>query len=350
MSATVPAVALSNGVEMPALGFGVFQVPPEETERVTTDALAAGYRSLDTAAAYRNEEAVGRAIAASGIPRDELFVTTKLWIQHAGEENAKRAFELSLQRLGLDYLDLYLIHQPFGDCYGSWRAMQQLERDGLIRAIGVSNFYPDRLVDLIDHNEITPGVNQVECHPFFQRSADQELMRERGVQIESWGPFAEGRNDLFSDPRCPRSVTLTASPSLRSSCAGSSSEMSSSFRSRSGRSACARTSTSSTSNWPTSRWQASQPWTPASRCSSITVMRRWSASSARGVSTDHDAATRHCVRSAASAATMRTRLPAVSSSTTICSAAAIGTPMIAPINPKSAPNANTLASTVKPEI
>jgi 2,5-diketo-D-gluconate reductase A len=193
-------VTLSNGVEMPVLGFGVFQIPPEQTEQVVVDALAAGYPSLDTAAAYRNEEAVGRAIRASGIPREELFVTTKLWIQDAGEDNATRAFELSLERLGLDYLDLYLIHQPFGDCYGSWRAMQQLHRDGLVRAIGVSNFYPDRLVDLIDHNEITPAVNQVECHPFFQRTADQELMRERGVQIESWGPFAEGRNDLFTDP------------------------------------------------------------------------------------------------------------------------------------------------------
>jgi 2,5-diketo-D-gluconate reductase A len=196
----IPTVTLSNGVEMPVLGFGVFQIPPEQTEQVVVDALAAGYRSLDTAAAYRNEEAVGRAIRASGIPREELFVTTKLWIQDAGEDNATRAFELSLERLGLDYLDLYLIHQPFGDCYGSWRAMQQLHRDGLVRAIGVSNFYPDRLVDLIDHNEITPAVNQVECHPFFQRTADQELMRERGVQIESWGPFAEGRNDLFTDP------------------------------------------------------------------------------------------------------------------------------------------------------
>src|SRR4051794_3439458 len=185
---------------MPILGFGVYQVPPEETEQVVTDALAAGYRLLDTAAAYQNEEAVGRAIASSGIPRDELFITTKLWIQDAGEASAKRAFELSLERLGLDYVDLYLIHQPFGDCYGAWRAMEQLHRDGLARAIGVSTFYPARLVDLIDHNEIAPAVNQVECHPFFQRAADQELMRERGVQIESWGPFAEGRNNLFTDP------------------------------------------------------------------------------------------------------------------------------------------------------
>jgi 2,5-diketo-D-gluconate reductase A len=197
---TIPTVTLSNGVEMPVLGFGVFQVPPEDTEQVVAEALAAGYRSLDTAAAYRNEEAVGRAIATSGIPRDELFVTTKLWIQDASEENAKRAFNQSLERLGLDYLDLYLIHQPFGDYYGAWRAMQQLHRDGLVRAIGVANFYPDRLVDLIDHNELEPTVDQIECHPFFQRTADQELMRERGVQIESWGPFAEGRNNLFTDP------------------------------------------------------------------------------------------------------------------------------------------------------
>src|SRR4029077_20710226 len=172
---------------MPVLGFGVFQDPPEQTEQVVVDALAAGYRSLDTAAGYRNEEAVGRAIASSGIPREQLFITTKLWVQDAGEENARRAFELSLRRLGLDHVDLYLIHQPFGDYYGSWRTLEKLHRDGLSRAIGVSNFYPDRLIDLTDHNEITPHVNQIECHPFFQRAADQELMRERGVQIESWG-------------------------------------------------------------------------------------------------------------------------------------------------------------------
>ncbi|MDQ0791804.1 aldo/keto reductase [Streptomyces sp. B1I3] len=192
---------LNNGVEMPILGFGVYQIPPEQTERAVSDALAAGYRSLDTAAAYGNEEAVGRAIRSSGIPREDLFVTTKLWISDAGDDRAKRAFDTSLRKLGLDHLDLYLIHQPYGDVYGSWRAMEALHREGLIRAIGVSNFYPDRLVDLIDHNEITPAVNQVETHPFFQRTADQELMRERGVQIESWGPFAEGRNNLFTDPR-----------------------------------------------------------------------------------------------------------------------------------------------------
>jgi 2,5-diketo-D-gluconate reductase A len=194
-------VTLNNGVEMPILGFGVFQVPAEETERVVTDALAAGYRHLDTAASYGNEEAVGRAIKASGVPRDELFVTTKLWIQaNPGEDVVKRAFEGSLQRLGLDQLDLYLIHQPLGDYYSAWRAMQDLNREGAIRAIGVSNFHGDRLVDLIERNEITPAVDQVETHPFHARFADQELMRERGVQIESWGPFAEGKNDLFTNP------------------------------------------------------------------------------------------------------------------------------------------------------
>jgi 2,5-diketo-D-gluconate reductase A len=200
MTIEIPQLSLNNGVKMPVLGFGVYQVPAEQTEQVVSDALAAGYRSLDTAAAYRNEEAVGRAIAASGIPRGELFVTTKLWIQDVGEGSARRAFEASLKRLGLDYVDLYLIHQPLGDYYSSWRAMQEINREGLAKAIGVSNFYPDRLVDLIAHNEITPAVNQIETHPFNQRTADQDLMREHGVQIESWGPFAEGQNNLFSNP------------------------------------------------------------------------------------------------------------------------------------------------------
>jgi 2,5-diketo-D-gluconate reductase A len=201
MSNAIPTITLNNGVEMPILGFGVFQIPAEETEQAVLHALGAGYRALDTAASYGNEEAVGRAIAASGIPRDELFVTTKLWIQkRGGEESARRAFEASLQRLGLDYVDLYLIHQPLGDYYSAWRAMQEVNRAGLAKAIGVANFYPDRLVDLVEHNEITPAVNQIETHPFFQRTADQELMREHGIQIESWGPFAEGRNDLFTNP------------------------------------------------------------------------------------------------------------------------------------------------------
>jgi 2,5-diketo-D-gluconate reductase A len=197
-------VTLNNGVQMPILGFGVFQIPDEETQAAVESALAAGYRHLDTAASYLNEEAVGRAIKNSGIARDELFITTKLWIQHAPtgsvQDDTKRAFEKSLSRLGLDYLDLYLIHQPLGDYYSKWRTMQDLNKAGLARAIGVSKFHPDRLVDLIDQNEIVPAVNQIETHPFHQRGADQELMRERGVQIESWGPFAEGRNDLFTNP------------------------------------------------------------------------------------------------------------------------------------------------------
>lgn len=194
-------VTLNTGAQMPVLGFGVYQIPPEQTEQAVTEALAAGYRLLDTAAAYMNEEAVGRAIKSSGVPREELFVTTKLWIQDApAEDNTRRAFETSLTKLGLDHLDLYLMHQPFGDVYGQWRAMEALQHEGLARAIGVSNFYPDRLVDLINNNEITPAVNQIETHPFFQRAAYQDLMGEHGVQIQSWGGFAEGRNDLFTNP------------------------------------------------------------------------------------------------------------------------------------------------------
>ncbi|HEY3338175.1 MAG TPA: aldo/keto reductase [Propionicimonas sp.] len=194
-------VTLNNGVEMPILGFGVFQIADAaDCERAVSDALAAGYRSIDTAASYMNEEAVGRALAASGIPRDELFITTKLWIQGAGEGKTRAAFERSLQRLGLDHVDLYLIHQPYGDVYGAWRDMEQILADKLSRAIGVSNFHPDRLVDLIAHNEVVPAVDQVETHPFHQRVADQELMAAEGVQIESWGPFAEGKNGLFTNP------------------------------------------------------------------------------------------------------------------------------------------------------
>ena len=194
------SVTLNNGVRMPILGFGVYQIPEDQTEQAVTEALAAGYRSIDTAAAYQNEEAVGRAIRNSGVARDELFITTKLWIQDPGEDNTRRAFENSLKRLGLDYVDLYLMHQPYGDYYSQWRAMQDLHKEGLSRAIGVSNFHPDRLMDLMTHNDITPAVNQIETHPFHQRQADQEFMREHGVQHESWGPFAEGRNHLFSDP------------------------------------------------------------------------------------------------------------------------------------------------------
>ena len=190
---------LNNGVEMPVLGFGVYQVEETVCEQCVCDAIAAGYRSIDTASAYLNERAVGRAIRRSGVPREELFITTKLWVQDAGYESTKRALAKSLERLQLDYLDLYLIHQPFGDVYGSWRAMEELYREGAVRAIGVSNFQPDRLVDLILHNEVVPAGNQVETHPFCQQTEAAAVMASEGVQIESWAPFAEGRNNLFGN-------------------------------------------------------------------------------------------------------------------------------------------------------
>lgn len=198
----VPNVTLNNGVEMPILGFGVYQIPQDEAQAAVEAALEAGYRHLDTAALYLNEAEVGRAITVSGIAREELFVTTKLWPQRDKpvEDATKRAFEESMTKLGLDYLDLYLIHQPYSDIYAEWRAMTELHRSGAIRAIGVSNFYGDRLVDLINHNEVVPAVNQIETHPFFQRAADQDFMAKHGVQIESWGPFAEGLHDIFNNP------------------------------------------------------------------------------------------------------------------------------------------------------
>ena len=193
-------VMLNNGVEMPLLGFGVYQIKDEmECEQAVYNAIMKGYRLIDTAASYLNEEAVGRAIKRSGVPREELFITTKLWVEHTGYEQTRKAFFDSLERLQLDYVDLYLIHQPFGDIYGSWRAMEELHKEGKIRAIGVSNFHPDRLVDLIVHNEITPAVNQVETHPFCQQIESHQLMKENGVQIESWGPFAEGKNNMFQN-------------------------------------------------------------------------------------------------------------------------------------------------------
>lgn len=194
-------VVLNNGVEMPLLGFGVYQITDaQECERSVSDAIEAGYHLIDTAAVYGNEEAVGRAIRKSHVPREELFITTKLWIQDAGYGSAKRAFEKSLERLQLDYLDLYLIHQPYGDVYSSWRAMEELYQDGLVRAIGVSNFQPDRVMDLILHNEVVPAVNQIETHPFHQQVETQKFLSENKVQIESWGPFAEGKNNIFTHP------------------------------------------------------------------------------------------------------------------------------------------------------
>ncbi|MDQ6597762.1 aldo/keto reductase [Bacillus salipaludis] len=193
-------VTLNNGVEMPILGFGVFQIQDEnECEQALYDAIMTGYRLIDTAASYLNEEAVGRAIKRSGVPREELFITTKLWVQDTGYENTKKALEKSLERLQLDYLDLYLIHQPFGDVHGSWRAMEELYREGKVRAIGVSNFHSDRLIDLIIHNEVVPAVNQVETHVFNQQIESHAFMKENNVQIESWGPFAEGKNNMFQN-------------------------------------------------------------------------------------------------------------------------------------------------------
>lgn len=185
---------------MPVLGFGVYQVTDlAECERSVMDAFETGYRLIDTAQSYMNEEAVGKAIKQSGIAREELFITTKLWIQSNGYEGAKKAFEQSINKLQLDYIDLYLIHQPFGDVYGEWRAMEELYKQGKIRAIGVSNFQPDRLIDLIIHNDVVPAVNQVETHPFQQQIDAQQFMKDNNVQIESWGPFAEGKNDMFTN-------------------------------------------------------------------------------------------------------------------------------------------------------
>ena len=193
-------VTLNNGVKMPILGFGVFQIPdPAACEQAVLDAISVGYRSIYTAASYGNEESVGRAIAASGVDRKELFITTKLWIQSQGYEGTLQAFEQSMQKLGLDYLDLYLIHQPYGDVFGAWRAMEKLYKEGRIRAIGISNFQADRVVDLMVHTEIVPAVNQVETHPFQQQIANQAFMQENNIQIECWAPFAEGKNGMFTN-------------------------------------------------------------------------------------------------------------------------------------------------------
>lgn len=191
---------LNNGVKMPLLGFGVYMMTDlEECEKSVLHAIGTGYRLLDTSSAYFNEEAVGRAIKKSGIPREELFVTTKLWIQDAGYENAKAGFETSLQKLGLDYLDLYLIHQPCGDCYGSWRAMTELYQEGRIRAIGVCNFNSDRLVDFVMNNELPPAINQVEFHPYFQQKKAEEIMREYDVQMEAWSPLGHGGKGILEN-------------------------------------------------------------------------------------------------------------------------------------------------------
>lgn len=194
-------VTLNNGVEMPILGYGVFQIPDmEECERCVLDAIDVGYRLIDTAQSYGNERAVGNAIKKSSVLREELFITTKLWISELGYEKTKKSIEGSLERLQLEYIDLLLIHQPFNDYYGSYRAMEEYYKAGKLRAIGVSNFYPDRLIDFVKFNEITPQVNQVEVHPFHQQAKAHEVMKDKGVQIQAWAPFAEGKNNLFTNP------------------------------------------------------------------------------------------------------------------------------------------------------
>lgn len=193
-------VKLSNGVEMPILGYGVYQVIPEECERCVSDALSMGYRMVDTAQAYANEEGVGNAVKKSGIPREELFLVTKVWISNAGYEKAKASIDESLRKLQTDYIDLLLIHQPFNDYYGTYHAMEEAYKAGKLRAIGVSNFYPDRFIDLAEFCDIKPMVNQVETHVFNQQRQPQEIMKEYGTQIMSWGPFVEGRNDFFTNP------------------------------------------------------------------------------------------------------------------------------------------------------
>ena len=193
-------VTLNNGVKIPILGFGVFQITdPAECERSVVDAIQAGYTHIDTAASYMNETAVGEGIKQSGVAREGLFITTKLWIQSQGYEGTLKAFENSLKRLQLDYIDLYLIHQPYGDVYGEWRAMEELYQQGKIRAIGVSNFHPDRIMDLMIHNKITPAVNQIEVNPFQQQIETQQFLQDNRIAVEAWAPFAEGKNDIFQN-------------------------------------------------------------------------------------------------------------------------------------------------------
>lgn len=194
------SVQLNNGISMPSIGFGVYQIPENETERVVTDALEVGYRLIDTASSYFNEEQVGNAIRHSGLKREDIFVTTKLWVQDYEYDDALRAFDLSMKKLGLDYLDLYLLHKPYGNYYAAWRAAERLYKEGRVRAIGVTSFSSERLQDLFLHNEVKPAVNQLETHPFFQQQTANAFLKQEGIQHEAWAPFAEGQNDIFNHP------------------------------------------------------------------------------------------------------------------------------------------------------
>ena len=196
-------VTFNDGNKMPILGYGVYQIPPEQTQQCVEDAISVGYRSIDTAQAYRNEQGVGNAVKtaiAGGVKRSDLFITTKIWVSNATESGVLRSFDASMKKLGLDYLDLLLLHQPYNDVYGAWRAMSKLKKEGRIKSIGVSNFYPDRIMDFALNNEIKPAINQIECNPFYQRQEDEKVLKELGIVLQSWASFGEGRNNMFSNP------------------------------------------------------------------------------------------------------------------------------------------------------
>lgn len=196
-------VTFNDGNKMPILGYGVYQIPPEQTQKCVEDAISVGYRSIDTAQAYRNEQGVGNAVQTAikgGVKREDLFITTKIWVSNATESGVLRSFDASMKKLQLDYLDLLLLHQPFNDIYGAWRAMSKLKKEGRIKSIGVSNFYPDRIMDFALNNEIKPAINQIECNPFFQRQEDEKVLKELGIVLQSWASFGEGRNNMFSNP------------------------------------------------------------------------------------------------------------------------------------------------------
>lgn len=264
-------VTLNNGVVMPVLGLGVYQIDDASLcEQIVRDALRAGYRLIDTAAAYGNEEAVGRAVKRSGVPREDIFITTKVWVQDFGYEKTKRAVAASLEKLDMPYVDLVLLHQQLSDYYGSWRALQELCRQGTVRAIGVSNFYPDRLADLCENADILPAVNQIECHPFYQRAYDLDVMKKLRVAPMAWGPFAEGGHDIWNNPILKKSLQSTAKPLPRSPCALPSSAASSSSPRRFTRTGSSKTWLSGTSSSTAKTCPKSPPWTRAARKSSTT--------------------------------------------------------------------------------